>query len=141
MPLRPGCEDPGVLWLAAAVDVATLGVALPATELSGWDDLDEACDGCDGGWGVAGAVVGVLVLDSEVGLGFARLREPIARIGGREEEGDDCRRICGEVVLFGATVVLICCRCPPDCGGVRGVLWSRQWHSGSGLVGIVGGGC
>ena len=42
-----------------------------------WDDLDDLDEDCDG---IVAGGRGVDVLDSAVGLGFARLREPMAQI-------------------------------------------------------------
>ncbi len=63
---------------ACGATASALEAALSETELLDWDgpeDLDEDCDGIavdDGG--------GVGALDSAAGLGFTRLREPMALI-------------------------------------------------------------
>lgn len=78
-PLPPTCEVRGV---ACGRFVSVLGEAFSALRLLAWDvldvleDLDVDCDGI-----VEGRGVEVLSSGTAAGLGFARLREPMAQIG------------------------------------------------------------
>lgn len=77
-PLPPACDVRGV---ACGMFVSVLGEAFSALRLSAWDalddleDLDVDCEGI-----VEGRGVEVLNSGTAAGLGFARLREPMAQI-------------------------------------------------------------
>jgi hypothetical protein len=79
-PLPPACEVRDVAWSGCGRVVSVLGAAFSAL-LSGsdvlddLDDLDVDCDGIAEGGGVE-----VLNSGAAAGLGFARLREPMAQI-------------------------------------------------------------
>lgn len=80
-PLPPACDVRGV---ACGRFVSVFGDAFSALRLSAWDALDDLEDledldlGCDG---IAeGRGVEVLSSGGAAGLGFARLREPMAEI-------------------------------------------------------------
>ncbi len=76
-PPSPALEVRGLFRSALGVVVSVLAEARSSSEVLEWDDWADLDDGCDG---IVAGEVGVEVLDSTAGLGFARLREPMAQI-------------------------------------------------------------
>ena len=91
-----------MLGSAWGVMVSVLEEAPSSSDFFEWDDLDDLDEGCDG---IVAGGGGVEVLDSTAGLGFARLREPMAQI-----EHGEVRLLYEYSVLFSFCHWLCVCR-------------------------------